>query len=269
MSNQGLTLVAFLAMIVVGGIVYLITGIPESEQFTVPAEEPKQVSWPWDGLTGGYDHAALRRGLQVYREICAGCHSLNRVAFRTLEDIGLSGDRVKDIAAEYSFPGDPDEYGDPTERSGIPADYFPAPFANEQAARMANNGALPPDLSLIVKARPGGADYVYSLLSGFEDAPDDFDLDSMMNYNPYFAGRQIAMAQPLYEGMVEYADGTEATVDQMARDITSFLTWAAEPSLDERHELGFKVLVFLGIWLIIMFFSNRKVWAVLKRADKS
>jgi len=269
MSNQNITLIAFLAMIVVGGVIYLITGIPATEQFKAPPLEPKEESWPWEGLTGTYDEAALQRGLQVYREICSGCHSLNHVAFRSLEDIGLSKDRVKEIASEYTFPGDPDEYGDPTQRTGIPADYFPAPFANEKAARTANNGALPPDLSLIVKARHNGSNYVYSLLSGFEDAPEDFTLQSGLNYNPYFDGRQIAMAQPIYDGMVQYDDGTEATVDQMAKDIASFLTWAAEPSLGRRHELGFKVLVFLGVWLIIMFFSNRKVWAPLKRAGKS
>jgi cytochrome c1 len=227
------------------------------------AEEPKSVSWPHDGPFGTYDRAAAQRGLQVYREVCSSCHSLRLVAFRTLTDIGLSEDEVKAIAAEYQIEDGPDEAGDMYERDGKPSDYFPSPFANANAARSANNGALPPDLSLIVKAREGHDDYVYSILTGYSDPPADVKLGSGMNYNPYFAGHQIAMAPPLFDEAVEYADGTPATVDQMAHDVVTFLTWAGDPHMEARRATGVKAILFLIVLTLVLYAVKRKVWSDL------
>lgn len=227
--------------------------------------ELKEHDWTFAGPMGKYDRAAQQRGFQVYKEVCSACHGLKYIAFRNLTEIGLSEAEVKAIAGEYTMPGDVDEYGDPTERPGRPEDYLPSPFPNENAARYSNNGALPPDLSLITKARADGANYLYSLLTGYVDPPEDFDLDEALTYNAYFPGHQIAMALPLYEDAVEYADGTPATVEQMAEDVTVFLNWAAEPELEARHEMGLKVMLFLAALTVLVFFSNRKVWADIKK----
>ncbi len=226
--------------------------------------------WSFQGILGAhYDREAAQRGFQVYKEVCASCHGLNQVAFRTLEDIGFTEEEVKAIAADYFVPGDPDEFGDPTERPAIPADIKPDPYPNEEAAAFANNGAIPPDLSLIVKARAGGADYLYSLLTGYRD-PTEEELAHMAEqglampdtayFNPYKAGQVIAMAPPLMEGIVEYAEGQpEATVEQMAYDVTTFLAWTAEPKLEERKEIGFRFMVLLFILCGLLFFSYRRV----------
>lgn len=227
--------------------------------------ELKEHDWTFKGFTGTYDRGAQQRGFQVYKEVCSACHGLKYIAFRNLTEIGFTEDEAKAIAAEYTVPGDVDEYGDATERPARPEDYLPSPFPNENAARFSNNGALPPDLSLITKARAGGADYIYSLLTGYVDAPEDFELSDVLTYNAYFPGHQIAMALPLYEDAVEYADGTPATVDQMAEDVTVFLNWAAEPELEERHELGLRVMLFMAVLSVLVFFSNRRVWADIKK----
>lgn len=221
--------------------------------------------WTFKGFTGTYDRAAQQRGFQVYKEVCSACHGLKYIAFRNLTEIGLTEDEAKAIAAEYIVPGEVDEYGDPTERPARPEDYLPEPFPNENAARFSNNGALPPDLSLITKARADGANYLYSLLLGYVDAPEGFELGDVLTYNAYFPGHQIAMAMPLYEDSVEYADGTPATVEQMAEDVTVFLNWAAEPELEARHKMGLRVLIFMAIFSVLVFFSNRKVWADIKK----
>lgn len=228
------------------------------------AEAPKEQDWSFQGVFGTYDRAAQQRGFQVYREVCASCHALEYIAFRNLTEIGFTEDEVKAIAAEYEVPAAPDEYGDVGTRPALQSDYWPSPFPNENAARFSNNGALPPDLSLIVKARAHGSDYVYSILTGYEDRPADFELGDGLSYNPYFPNRQIAMALPLFEDAVEYADGTAATEDQMARDVTVFLSWASEPELEARHKLGFKVMLFLAFLTVLVYFSNKKVWADIK-----
>lgn len=225
------------------------------------ADEPKDISWSHDGPFGTYDRASVQRGLQVYREVCASCHSMRLVAFRTLTDIGLSEDEVKAIAAEYQVTDGPDDAGDMYERAGKPSDYFPSPFPNENAARASNGGAYPPDFSLIVKARPGHSDYIYSIITGYQDPPAGVTLGEGMNYNPYYPGHQIAMAPPLSDDQVEYADGTPATVDQMARDVTSFLAWAGEPYMEQRRALGVKVILFLVIFTVLLYAVKRKVWA--------
>lgn len=227
----------------------------------VGSKEMKSVDWPHLGAFGTFDRTAAQRGLIVYREVCSSCHGLRYIAFRNLIELGLSVDEVKALAAQYDVPGEPNEDGDIEMRPGKPFDYFPSPFPNEKAARASNNGALPPDLSLIIKARFGAESYVYSLLSGYEDAPGDVKLAEGMNYNPYFAGQQIAMAAPLFEDGVEYPDGTKATVDQMAADVVTFLAWAAEPTLEARKAMGVKVMIFLFLFALLLYAVKRKVWA--------
>ncbi|HEY0527177.1 MAG TPA: cytochrome c1 [Stellaceae bacterium] len=217
--------------------------------------------WSFDGPFGTYDRAAAQRGFQIYKEVCSNCHAINMIHYRDLTGIGFNEDEVKAIAAGYQTTDGPNDEGEMFQRPGRPADLFARPFANEKAARAANNGALPPDLSLIVKAREGGPDYVYSILNGYEDPPQDFKLGNGMNYNKYFPGHQIAMPKPLNDGAVTYADGTQTTVPQMAHDVVTFLTWAAEPRLEERHQTGFKVMLFLAIAAVLFYAVKRKIWA--------
>jgi ubiquinol-cytochrome c reductase cytochrome c1 subunit len=217
--------------------------------------------WSFQGLFGTYDRAALQRGLQVYKEVCAACHSLSLVRYRNLEAIGFSEDEVKAIAAEATIMDGPDDDGEMFERPGRPSDAFVPPFPNDNAAKAANGGALPPELSLMTKARVGGPDYTYAILTGYHDAPADVELQPGLNYNAYFPGHQIAMPAPLAEDGVEYADGTPATVDQMAHDVTTFLAWAAEPELETRKQTGVKVLLFLIVFTGLLYATKRKVWA--------
>lgn len=217
--------------------------------------------WSFQGLFGTFDRAAAVRGLQVYTDVCAGCHSLSLVAYRNLADLGLSEDAIKALAATATVADGPNDQGEMFDRPGRPADHFVKPFPNDQAARAANNGALPPDLSLIVKARVGGPDYLYGLMTGYEEPPADFKLFSGMNYNKVFPGHQIAMPQPLSDGAVTYADGTEATLDQMAQDVTTFLAWTSEPELEARKRMGVKVILFLLVLSGLLYAWKRKVWA--------
>jgi ubiquinol-cytochrome c reductase cytochrome c1 subunit len=230
------------------------------------AEEPQQINWPFDGMTGKFDYESIQRGFKVYKEVCSACHSVRLIAFRNLEQIGFSEEQVKSLAAEYDIEDGPNDNGDMFKRSGRPSDQIPGPFANEKAARASNNGALPPDLSLIIKAREGGANYVHSLLIGFQEPPIDFKLGENMHYNPYFPGRQIAMTPPLVlEGQVTFDDGTKATIDQMAYDVVNFLQWTAEPEMQERKSLGLRVLVFVGILIVLSWFANKAIWKDLKK----
>lgn len=239
----------------------LVVAVSTPAQAASDAKAPKDLSWGFEGMTGMYDRGALQRGFQIYKEVCSACHGVEYIAFRNLTEIGFSEAEAKAIAAQYIVPGDVDEYGDPTERAGKLFDYIPSPFANDNAARASNNGALPPDLSLMVKARANGADYVYSLLTGYSD---DHEVAPGMSYNPYFAGGEIAMGQPLFDDHVLYADGTEASLEQMSKDVVEFLTWAAEPTLEHRHRAGFKVISFLLVLTILLYFSNKKVWRNVK-----
>jgi ubiquinol-cytochrome c reductase cytochrome c1 subunit len=234
---------------------------------------PKHPEWTFEGPFGQFDRAALQRGFQVYKEVCSTCHSLNRVSFHALSnDKGgygfFSDPQVKAIAAAYQIDAEPndkgelfDEKGNRLKRPGIPADHFPPPFANEQAARAANNGALPPDLSIIVKARAGGPDYVYSILTGFQEKPPaGFKVLEGKYFNPYFAGWNISMPPPLSDKQVTYSDGTKATVEQMAKDVVTFLSWAAEPTMEERKRTGFAVMLFLLLLSGLLYLSYRRVW---------
>ncbi len=220
-----------------------------------------KVDWSFHGIFGHYDIPQVKRGFQVYHDVCSNCHSLKLVAYRNLAEIGLSDDDITKVAAEKKVTDGPNDAGDMFQRPGKPSDQFVPPFPNDNAARAANNGALPPDLSLIVKAREGGPSYVYSILTGFQDPPPaGFKLTSGMNYNKAFPGHQIAMPPPLADGTVTFADGTKATLDEEARDVVSFLNWAAEPNLDVRHNLGVKVLIFIGILTIVMYILKRQIW---------
>lgn len=223
----------------------------------------KSADWKHAGIFGSYDRAAAQRGLQVYREVCAGCHGLKLVALRTLADIGFSEAEIKAIAAEADYVDGPDDEGEMFDRPGKPSDKFPSPFANDNAARASNNGALPPDLSLISKARADGDNYLYSLMVGYTDAPAGMEIPDGMEYNKYFAGHKIAMPSPLMDEGVEYSDGTKATVDQMAKDVTVFLAWAAEPKLEARKTMGFKVMIFLIILAGLFYAVKKKVWSDL------
>jgi ubiquinol-cytochrome c reductase cytochrome c1 subunit len=233
---------------------------------------PKDVHWSYEGPFGTYDQAALQRGFQVYKEVCSACHSLNRVAFHALSEPGGPGfddAQMKAIAAGYQVVAGPNDKGQTTDangtplmRPGTPADSFPPPFPNEQAARTANGGALPPDLSLIVKAREGGAQYVYSIVTGDgSPVPAGFKVLDGKYYDPYFAGRNISMPPPLRDGSVTYSDGTKATKDQEAHDVVTFLSWASEPKLEQRHRIGLGVMIFLIVFAGVLFLAYRKIWA--------
>ena len=233
-----------------GGAAWSSTGVMK------PAEQ----KWNHNGITGTYDKAAAQRGLQVYKEVCAACHSLSLVAYRTLADLGYSEEQVKAMAAEVEIQDGPNDDGEMFARPGRPYDHFKAPFANEKAARAANGGAYPPDMSLIVKAREDGENYIYALLDGYTDAPAGHEVPEGKYYNPYYPGGNIAMPAPLSDGSVTYQDGTEATRAQMAHDVVTFLSWTAEPKLDERHRMGVVVVGFLIIFTGILFAVYRRVW---------
>ena len=223
--------------------------------------KPEARDWSFQGMFGTYDRGAQQRGFQIYLEVCAACHSLRLVAYRNLAGIGLNEDQIKAVAAEYEVTDGPNDEGEMYSRPARPSDRFVSPFANANAARASNNGALPPDLSLMAKARKGGPDYLYALLTGYkEEPPEGFKLAEGMQYNLYFPGNQIAMAPPLSDDAVEYADGTKPTLHQLSEDVTVFLNWAAEPELEERKRLGIKVLLFLIVLTAMMYALKRQVW---------
>jgi len=248
---RAIALALIAALVLVGG----------SARAQEEAPRPPHQVWSFEGVFGTYDRAALQRGFQVYKEVCAACHAVKHLAFRDLAEIGYSEDQVKGIAAQVQVTDGPNDSGEMFQRPGRPSDPIPGPFANDQAARAANNGALPPDLSLITKAREGGADYVDAIMTGFKDAPAAMKMNPNMNYNEYFTGHQIAMPPPLSPDQVKFADGTPATVPQMAHDVVTFLSWAAEPTLEQRHRIGFKVILFLIIATGVFYAAKRKVWS--------
>ncbi|MBT3306648.1 MAG: cytochrome c1 [Alphaproteobacteria bacterium] len=251
--NAGLAVLALSALV---SLSVTPTQASESKE-SLPTRE-----WSFNGMFGTFDRGSLQRGLQVYKEVCAGCHSLRLVAYRNLSSIGLSEDQIKAIAAEFEVTDGPNAEGEMYQRPARPSDRFVSPFANDNAARASNNGALPPDLSLMVKSRKGGADYLHALLTHYkEEAPAGVTLGDGMQYNTFFPGNQIAMAPPLDDDAVEYADGTKATLEQLSIDVSTFLAWAAEPELEERKRLGIKVLLFLIVLTGMMYALKRQVWA--------
>ena len=222
--------------------------------------------WSFEGIFGTFDRSSLQRGYQVYQEVCSGCHSIQHLSYRNLSEKGgpeFSLDEAKAIAAQFEVTDGPNDDGEMFTRPRRLSDKFVNPFPNIQAATAANGGAYPPDMSVLVKARKGGADYIYSLLLGYEEAPAGYELDDGVYYNKYIPGNKIMMSKPLSEGAIEYSDGTQATETQMAKDVVTFLTWAAEPNLEARHKMGFKVFIFLIILLTLVYFSKQKVWSRL------
>jgi ubiquinol-cytochrome c reductase cytochrome c1 subunit len=224
-----------------------------------------KVKWQFDGGFGTFDRQAAQRGFQVYKEVCATCHSLKLISYRNLSALGFSDAEVKAIAAESKVTEGPNDEGEMFERPARPSDRFVSPYPNEQASRAANNGAYPPDQSLIIKAREDGANYVYSLLTGYgKQVPEHVHINEGMYYNPYFPGGQIAMPAPLSDGQVTYTDGTKATVDQMARDVVVFLQWAAEPEMEHRKSMGIKVLIYLSIFTAVFIAAKNLIWSRIK-----
>jgi len=253
----------------------VIAYVGESHEVTVEHrfhEEPRDSTFSFDGPLGRYDNQQLQRGFQVFKEVCASCHSLNFVAFRNLHDLGYSEAEVRAIADQWTnqIPSVNPATGEATTRKAIPADHLLGPYLNETQARAANNNALPPDLSLMVKAREGGTRYIESLITGYQDPPADLPAENRpgtgLHYNPYFANLNIAMPPPLTaDGQVTYADGTPATRQQMAHDVAAFLTWAAEPELEHRRAGGFTVLALLIVATILAYLSYQNIWATAKR----
>ena len=245
-----------------------------------PKNKPREQSWSFAGPLGKFDKGQLQRGLKVYTEVCAACHSLNLLSYRNLADLGYTEDQIKNYAAEYEVEDGPDDDGEMFERPARPADRFKGPYANDQEAASANNGALPPDFSLLAKARApergfptfifdiftmyaeNGPDYIYSLLTGYKEPPEGTEVGEGLHYNPYFiAGEALAMGNPLSDELVEYTDGSPMTVDQYAKDISAFMAWAADPQLEERKQRGFIVILFLLVFAGLLYFTKKKVWS--------
>lgn len=253
----------------------------KAEPTHFPINKPREQDWSFAGPFGTYDKGQLQRGLKVYKEVCSACHSMSLVPFRSIAALGYSEAQVKAFAAEYTVTDGPNADGEMFERPAVPSDYFPPPFPNSAAAAAANNGAVPPDFSLIAKARgvvrgfpqfvidiftqyaEGGPNYIYSLLTGYDETPPaGMTIPEGTHYNPYFiAGKSLAMAKPLSDGQVTYDDGSPQTVDQYARDVASFLMWAAEPHMEDRKKTGFRVMVFLLLFAGLVYLTKRKVWA--------
>ncbi|MBW0470243.1 hypothetical protein O181_009958 [Austropuccinia psidii MF-1] len=225
---------------------------------------PPPFPWAHKGPFETFDHAAIRRGYQVYQEVCSACHSLDRIAWRNLVGVSHTVDEVKAMASAVEYEDGPDDEGNNFKRPGKLADYMPRTYPNEEAARAANGGALPPDLSLIVKARHGGADYIMSLLTGYVDPPAGVEVREGLHYNPYFPGGAIAMGRVLFDGLVDYPDGTPATTSQLAKDVVTFLSWAAEPELDQRKKMGFQTVIILSTLTALSIWVKRFKWAGIK-----
>jgi len=244
-------------------LIILFSGLSLGTQAAEKVEYLK-TDWSFKGLFGKFDRAALQRGYQVYTEVCSSCHSMKYLSYRNLSEKGgpeFSIEQAKAIAASFEVKDGPNSDGDMFTRPGRLSDKFVMPYDNVQAAQAANGGAYPPDMSVLVKARGGGVDYIYSLLQGYEDPPAGVTLDDGVYYNKYMYGNKIKMANQLSDGLVEYSDGTTASVEQMSKDVTTFLMWSAEPHLESRHQMGFKAIVYLIILTILVYFSMKKIWS--------
>jgi ubiquinol-cytochrome c reductase cytochrome c1 subunit len=235
---------------------------PAQAAETAPIPEHE---WQFEGVFGTFNRAAVQRGLQVFNNVCSTCHGMKYVAFRTLEDIGYTEDQVEAIAAQYTVTDGPNDKGNMYERSAEPTDSFPFPYKNKEAAKNANGGAVPPDLSVITNARSGGPEYIRALLLGYEEPPADASVPPGKYWNKYFPGNKIAMPQMLQDGVVQYQDGTKATQEQMAHDVTAFLHWASNPKMEERKRMGLKVILFLIVLTGMLYAVQRKIWADVKK----
>ena len=223
-----------------------------------------KVDWSFKGYLGKFDRASLQRGYQVYTEVCASCHSMSYLSYRNLSEKGgpeFSIEQAKAIAANFEVTDGPNDDGDMFTRPARLSDKFVNPYRNVKEAMSLNGGAYPPDMSVLVKARSGGANYIYSLLLGYEDPPNDMTLDDGVYYNKYMYGKMIKMAKPLSDGLLEYNDGTEATEEQMSKDVVTFLAWAAEPHLEARHKIGFKAIIYLIILTLLVYLSMKRLWS--------
>ena len=223
-----------------------------------------KIDWSFKGLFGKFDRGSLQRGYQVYSEVCASCHSMKYLSYRNLSEKGgpeFSVEQAKAIAASFEITDGPNADGEMFTRPGKLSDKFLMPYANDKEAQAANGGAYPPDMSVLAKARSGGADYLYSLLLGYETPPSGVKLDDGVYYNKYMYGNKIKMSAPLSDDLIEYSDGTKATTEQMAKDVVSFLMWAAEPHLEQRHKFGFRVIIYLVIISVLVYFSMKKIWS--------
>ena len=244
-------------------LIVLFVGVSLNSHSAEKVEYLK-TDWSFKGLFGKFDRGSLQRGYQVYTEVCSSCHSMKYLSYRNLSEKGgpeFTEPQVKAIAASFEVTDGPNADGEMYTRPGKLSDKFVMPYENVKAAQAANGGAYPPDMSVLVKARSGGANYIYSLLQGYEDPPTGITLDEGVHYNKYMYGNKIKMANPLSDGLVEYTDGTEANVEQMSKDVTTFLMWAAEPHLEARHQMGFKAIVYLIILTILVYFSMKRFWS--------
>ncbi|XP_012680398.1 cytochrome c1, heme protein, mitochondrial [Clupea harengus] len=252
-----------LGVLTTGGV-----GLALALQQSVKASDlelhPPNYPWTHNGLVSSLDHASIRRGYQVYKQVCSACHSMEYLAFRNLVGVSHTEPEAKVLAEEIEVVDGPDDTGEMFTRPGKLSDYFPKPYNNPEAARAANNGALPPDLSYIVNARHGGEDYVFSLLTGYCEPPAGVDVREGLYYNPYFPGQAIGMAPPIYNEVLEYDDGTPATMSQVAKDVCTFLRWAAEPEHDQRKRMGLKLLMGSAILIPLVYYMKRHRWSVLK-----
>eukprot|EP01113_Clastostelium_recurvatum_P018828 TRINITY_DN221_c0_g1_i4.p1 TRINITY_DN221_c0_g1~~TRINITY_DN221_c0_g1_i4.p1 ORF type:complete len:274 (-),score=55.90 TRINITY_DN221_c0_g1_i4:122-943(-) len=248
----------------VGAGVYALGTTDRRAQCSTDVLQPPSYPWnhryPWQS----FDHASIRRGHLIYSQVCSTCHSLDRIAFRNLVDVCYTEDEAKSLAGDIEVQDGPNAEGDMYDRPGMLSDYLPRPYPNDNAARFANNGALPPDLSLMVKSRARHEDYVFALLTGYQDPPAGVTLREGLHYNPYFPGGKIAMAQPLFDEKVEYDDGTPNSMSQLAKDVSTFLLWASEPEHDDRKKIGLKVLLLLGAVAIPSLYYKRLKWSFLK-----
>lgn len=249
------------AALVAGGLM-LATAVPADA--AGKADKPESFEWSFSGPFGTFDRGQLQRGYKVYKQVCAACHAMSKVAFRNLSQPGgpgFSEEQVKALAAEFEVEDGPDENGETFFRTAVASDRFPSPFPNPQAARAAMGGAYPPDLSVMAKARKNGPNYLTSLLVGYlDEPPEGVELGDGMYYNKYFPGGQIAMAPPLFEEGVEYTDGTPMTVEQYAKDVTAFMMWAAEPALEQRKKMGLQVMIFMLIFAALLYLSKQRLW---------
>ena len=249
-------------LITLAAVVVLATvAAPSVPAQTLEPTKPPHQTWSFNGPFGTFDRAALQRGYQVYKEICSTCHAMKYTHYRDLAALGFSEGEIKALAAQYQVTDGPNDQGEMYERPARPSDRFKSPFANDEAARAANNNAMPKDLSIIVKSREGEEDYLYALLRGFKQAPAGMTVPSGLYFNEYFPGHLIAMPPPLSAGAVNFTDGTPSSVEQMAKDVTTFLTWASHPEMEERKGLGLKVMAFLVLFTGLMFAVKRRIWA--------
>ena len=228
------------------------------------SQELLKVNWSFKSFFGKFDRSSLQRGYQVYNEVCASCHSAKYLSYRNLTEKGgpeFSEAEAKAIASNFEVMDGPDSTGEMFTRPARLSDKFVMPYTNEEEAKSVNGGAYPPDMSVLVKARKDGANYIYSLLLGYEDPPTDIKLDDGVYYNKYMYGNKIKMSAPLSDNLIEYSDGTEATTEQMSKDVVNFLMWAAEPHLEQRHKFGFRVILYLVILSVLVYFSMKKIWS--------